>query len=74
MKELRRWSRRPGTGRWGEFRSRYEAELVANDEGLEALRARIGRGNATLLFAAADTEYNHAIVLRDLPSRRSKHR
>jgi uncharacterized protein YeaO (DUF488 family) len=73
--ELRRWFHAEhGTDRWAEFRRRYEAELAENAEAAEALRSRIGKGTATLLYGAADTEHNHAMVLRDLLIGRSKRR
>src|SRR5262245_19445233 len=53
--ELRRWFHaEPTAERWAGFRRRYEAELVANNE-VMALRVRIGKGTATLLYGAADT-------------------
>jgi uncharacterized protein YeaO (DUF488 family) len=51
--------------KWDEFRSRYHAELRANDAAVAALRAQIGGKPATLLYAAHDTEHNNAVVLRD---------
>lgn len=52
--------------RWTEFRKRYRKELSRNGAALEELRARCEGQVVTLLFAAKDTEYNHAIVLRDM--------
>lgn len=52
--------------RWAEFRKRYREELRQNAAPLEELRARCKGQVVTLLFAAKDTEHNHAIVLRDL--------
>lgn len=64
--ELRRWFGHD-PARWDEFRSRYEAELAANPGNLAALRELIrGSGRLTLLYAARDTDHNHAVVLRDV--------
>jgi uncharacterized protein YeaO (DUF488 family) len=71
--ELRRWFHaEPGADRWAEFRRRYQAELSANVDDVDALLARIGKGTATLLYAAADTEHNHAIVLKEILNHLSK--
>ncbi|WP_165243567.1 DUF488 domain-containing protein [Corynebacterium lizhenjunii] len=53
--------------RFEEFASRYRAELAENydDPDVERLRALAADGPVTLLFAAADREINHAVVLRD---------
>ena len=64
--ELRRWFGHD-PARWDEFRSRYVAELAANPGNLAALRELIrGSGRLTLLYAARDTDHNHAVVLRDV--------
>jgi uncharacterized protein YeaO (DUF488 family) len=68
--ELRRWFHSgEDDAKWAEFRRRYEAELARNRKEVEALRARIKGRTATLLYAAADREHNHAIVLRDFLER-----
>lgn len=64
--ELRRWFGHD-PARWDEFRRRYAAELRANPEALESLRAMLrGRGAATLLFAARDAERNNAVALKEM--------
>lgn len=64
--ELRRWFGHDPS-RWPEFEQRYRAELAANPPDLAVLRRlREGSGRLTLLFAAADTERNNAVVLRDI--------
>ncbi|WP_119387731.1 DUF488 domain-containing protein [Taklimakanibacter lacteus] len=63
--ELRQWFHRD-TSQWGEFRKRYLAELRQHEAMLAELKARIARRRATLLYAAADAERNHALVLRDV--------
>ncbi len=50
--------------RWPEFQRRYKAELQGNKKAVAELRALLrGRGQATLLFAAKDTEHNNAVAL-----------
>ncbi len=61
--DLRKWFGHDPR-RWAEFRGRYRAELETNAAAAslrEEARSRI----VTLLYAARDTEHNHAIVLRD---------
>ncbi len=63
---LRRWFGHD-PARWTAFRERYQAELAAHPGNLAALRELMqGSGRLTLLYAARDTGYNHAIVLRDV--------
>lgn len=61
---LRRWFGHD-RGRWDEFRPRYLLELDAHPERVEPLRADAAQGRVTLLYAARDTECNHAVALRD---------
>lgn len=62
--ELRRWfGHKPE--RWREFQQRYRAELKTNPA-LEELRTLSRQGLLTLLYAARDTEHNHALVLQSL--------
>lgn len=64
--ELRRWFGHD-PARWSAFRQRYEAELAANPGNLVTLRDLLrGSGRLTLLYAARDTQHNHAVVLRDV--------
>jgi len=64
--ELRKWfGHRPE--RWKEFQKRYRAELKDNPA-LEDARSLTRRRRVTLLYAARDTEHNHAIVLRSVLS------
>jgi len=49
--------------RWDEFVASYHAELAANPEPLERLKALCRAGKVTLLYAARDTEHNNAVVL-----------
>jgi uncharacterized protein YeaO (DUF488 family) len=51
--------------RFTEFSRRYPAELSANPEAVAELNACVKRGPVTLLYAAHDTEHNHARMLAD---------
>lgn len=60
--ELRRWfAHQPE--RWPEFRRRYFTELDRHPEIVAGLRAALGKGTVTLLYAAKDTQYNNAQAL-----------
>ena len=62
--ELRRWfGHAPEC--FAEFAERYRAELDRRPEVLEPILAAARRGPVTLLYAAKDTEHNHAVVLRE---------
>lgn len=52
--------------RWSSFGTRYRAELAQRAQELEALRQRAARGRVTLLFAARNKRFNHAVVLQDV--------
>lgn len=63
--ELRRWFGHD-PARWVEFRRRYRAELDAHPGPVAELLVRAREAGAmTLLFAARDTQHNHALVLKD---------
>ncbi|MFD0775167.1 DUF488 domain-containing protein [Streptomonospora algeriensis] len=62
--ELRRWFHAEPE-RWGEFVEHYRAELADSPEALRPIRDALAEGPVTLLYGARDTEYNHAVVLRD---------
>lgn len=60
--ELRRWyAHQPE--RWAEFRRRYFAELDRQPEVAAELRAALGKGDATLVYAAKDTRHSNAQAL-----------
>ena len=61
---LRHWFNHD-PARWPEFRRRYFAELGQRTEVLRPILNAARRGPVTLLFAARDTEFNHAVALRD---------
>ena len=54
--------------RWPEFRRRYREELGVPDKqaALQALVERARREAVTLVFAAADSDRNNAIVLKEV--------
>lgn len=62
--ELRKWFGHE-VARWPEFRTRYRKELRGLNDTLEELRDLIAKQKVTLLFGAADTEHNQAVVLAE---------
>ena len=60
--ELREWFGHDPP-RWVEFGHRYRAELARNDGAVVQLVNLSKLGSMTMLYAAHDTEHNHAIVL-----------
>jgi len=62
--ELRRWYQHEQE-KWPEFRRKYFTELQNNPEAVAELIARIGNGNATLLFSSRETSLNNAAVLKE---------
>jgi uncharacterized protein YeaO (DUF488 family) len=63
---LRRWFGHDPR-KWVEFRRRYGDELKRNQAAVTELRRRVEAEKVvTLLYAARDSEHNHAVVLRDL--------
>ena len=60
--------------RWPEFRRRYTAELRANVDQLDGLRALARTGPITLVYAAHDELHNDAVVLRDFLLKSAKTR
>lgn len=64
---LRKWYRHD-PDKFAEFRGRYVAELKAEGEGLDELRAAVKGRSVTLLTATKEIELSHATVLRDLLS------
>jgi uncharacterized protein YeaO (DUF488 family) len=62
---LRKWYQH-GPEKFAEFRKRYVAELKAQGEGLDELRATVKGRTVTLLTATKELDLSHATVLRDL--------
>jgi uncharacterized protein YeaO (DUF488 family) len=63
-RELRTWFGHDPS-RFDAFAERYRAELRERPGALEPALEAARRGPVTLLYAARDTEHNHALVLRD---------
>jgi uncharacterized protein YeaO (DUF488 family) len=62
---LRKWYQHDPE-KFAEFRKRYVAELKAQEEGLDELRAAVKGRTVTLLTATKELDLSHATVLRDL--------
>ena len=63
--ELRKWYQHDPE-KFAEFRKRYVAELRAEGEGLDELRAAVKGRTVTLLTATKEIALSHATVLREL--------
>ncbi|MEN3931293.1 DUF488 domain-containing protein [Microvirga sp. W0021] len=61
--ELRKWFHQDMSQRQ-EFERRYRQELAGNPEAVAHLQKIIAEGKVTLLYAAHDTTYNHALFLQ----------
>lgn len=61
--DLRRWFGHD-PAKFAEFRDRYLAELAGNPH-VTRLAGLASSGPMTLVYGAADTEHNQAVVLRD---------
>ena len=62
--ELRKWYGHD-PARWDEFRRRYWAELRANCQAVDDLRAKERKGKVTLVYAARDQEHSGALALAE---------
>lgn len=69
--ELRKWFSHQ-TSRWEEFSERYQNELNAHPEVWGPVAETARKKNVTLLYAARDSEHNHAIVLLDFLQKKSE--
>jgi uncharacterized protein YeaO (DUF488 family) len=69
--QLRRWFGHDPR-RWAEFRQRYRAELASPEaqRQLDELAAIARTGTLTLVYGAADTDHNQAVVLAELVGER----
>jgi uncharacterized protein YeaO (DUF488 family) len=63
--ELRQWFGHEPS-RFQGFRRRYIEELQSQRPRLTALRRRAREGTVTLVYSAADTEHNDAVVLAEV--------
>jgi len=62
--ELRKWFDHD-PGKFEEFSQRYKGELTEKEDELSQMIERAGNERLTLLYAAKDTEHNHALVLKE---------
>jgi len=62
--ELRHWYQHEQE-KWPEFQRKYLAELQSNPGPVQELIAKIGHGNATLLFSSKEADLNNAAVLKE---------
>lgn len=60
--DLRKWFGHD-PAKWDEFQERYRTELAGNED-VDRLAAIAADGQLTLVYGAADTEHNQAVVLR----------
>jgi uncharacterized protein YeaO (DUF488 family) len=67
--ELRKWFKHEKP-KWMEFRRRYYRELDQKLDAVDELKQAIAKGTVTLLYAAQDTEQNHAVALKEFLSGR----
>ena len=67
--ELRRWFGHDPE-RWDEFQERYAEELRARPEAVAELRALLAEGDATFVYGSRETEFNAAVALARIVSRR----
>lgn len=63
--ELRQWFDHD-PAKFEAFAKRFAAELAGRPGAIEGLLADAGGKTITLLYAAKDTEHNHAVLLRDM--------
>ncbi len=61
---LRKWFGHD-PARWTEFRRRYRAELMDNEDAVARLGDLLKAGRVTLVYGAHDTEHNQAVALAE---------
>ncbi|WP_305907760.1 DUF488 domain-containing protein [Methylomarinum sp. Ch1-1] len=61
---LRKWFAHDPS-KWASFKRRYFAELDVKQDALARLIEKAGQGRLTLLFAARDTDCNHAVAMKE---------
>lgn len=62
--ELRKWFGHD-QAKWQAFKHRYFLELETKPDVVSRLHDKVEKGRVTLLFAAKDTECNHARALKE---------
>ncbi|HVA98505.1 MAG TPA: DUF488 domain-containing protein [Bacteroidia bacterium] len=68
--ELRKWFDHKAE-RFDEFAKLYREELISKEKELDKLRAITKTKPITLLYAAKDSKVNHAIVLKNILTKKS---
>ncbi len=61
--ELRLWYGHD-PAKWGEFKTRYFAELRGEQEAVESIVSAARRGTITLLYSSREERYNNAVALK----------
>ena len=61
--ELRLWYGHD-PAKWGEFKTRYFAELRSEQEAVEGIVSAARRGTVTLLYSSKEERYNNAVALK----------
>ena len=62
--ELRKWFNHDPE-KWEAFKTRYFAELDANEDGVAELRERLRGGAAMFVFASREERLNNAVALKE---------
>lgn len=63
-KELRQWFDHDPS-KWDTFKAEYWKALSAYQDTLKDIKKSSETGDVTLLYAAKDETYNHAVVIKD---------
>lgn len=63
--ELRKWFNHDAK-KWDEFQRKYREELEEKGDSLRSLLSETETDSLLLIYAAKDTEHNHARILRDV--------
>jgi len=61
--ELRLWYGHD-PAKWGEFKTRYFAELRGEQEAVESILSAARRDTVTLLYSSKEERYNNAVALK----------
>lgn len=61
---LRRWYGHD-PAKWGVFKKRYFKELEENQEAVEQVQRRRGKGRVTLVYGSKEREFNNAVALKE---------
>lgn len=56
--------------RWQEFKKKYQRELLPKKDFLKEIQNKASRQKITLIYAARDTQYNNAVVLKEYLEKR----